>query len=103
VSAVTALKSNIRCFAGVCPACEQYLWTWTEQPSCRNGVPGVWLRCGECAAITYARPVRSHTIRRDPDWLVDSEAVVESFDEGSGDTESTGTTGLVTATDGGEP
>jgi hypothetical protein len=102
VSAVTARKSNIRCFAGVCPACAQYLWTWTEQPSCRNGVPGVWLRCGDCDELAYARPVRSHTTRRDPPWLVDPEQVIERFDhnmvELPGDEQTAGT-----ATEGGGP
>jgi hypothetical protein len=98
---VTAPRTNVRLFGGTCPDCERYLWTYLEHESGENVVPGVLLRCSECQRTTYARPVRSHAIRRDPPWMVDSEQVIERFDHNMadrpGDEQTAGT-----ATEGGE-
>lgn len=99
---MTALKKNIRLYAGVCPDCGLFLWRYLKRQSAKSAVPGVWLRCSECDVSTYARPARSHIVQRDPPWVADPEQVVEWFDEELGDAESTGTTGPVAAADGGE-
>lgn len=98
-----ALKKNIRLYAGVCPGCGLYLWRYLNQISAKNPAPGVFLRCAECEVSTYARPVRSHTIRQDPDWVVDSEQVDEWFDPNMVDLGGPGTGhDSLAAADGGE-
>jgi len=97
-----SLKTNIRLYGGVCPDCGLFLWRYLKRRSAKSGVPGVHLRCSECTAIAYARPVRSHTIRQEPEWVADPGEVVEWFERGGGgstDTESR----PVAATDGGDP
>jgi ssDNA-binding Zn-finger/Zn-ribbon topoisomerase 1 len=98
-----SLKKNIRLYGGVCPDCGLFLWRYLKRRSAKSGVPGVHLRCSECTAIAYARPVRSHTIRQEPEWVADPEQVVEWFDENIVELKTSGVgTGAVATTDGGE-
>jgi hypothetical protein len=98
-----SLKKNIRLYGGVCPDCGLFLWRYLKRRSAKSGVPGVHLRCSECTAIAYARPVRSHTIRQEPEWVADPEQVVEWFDENIVDLGGPGTGhDSLAAADGGE-
>lgn len=98
-----ALKKNIRLYAGICPGCELFLWRFLKRDSAKNSVPGVLLRCSDCEVSTYARPVRSHTIRREPAWVVDAEQVDEWFEHNMVDLTGPGAgTDALAAVDGGE-
>ena len=98
-----ALKKNIRLYAGVCPGCGLYLWRYLKQISAKNPAPGVFLRCAECEVSPYARPVRSHTIRQEPEWVADPEQVVGWFETNMVELKTSGVgTGAVATTDGGE-